>query len=78
MLPSAVPVMGIIGGGIYKSPLVREPQNKCCLAATVSHAVLRTSNYRVYLLLQPFNRFIGTQSVHRRFKSGNDESSLVD
>jgi hypothetical protein len=70
--------MSVVGGGIHKPPQVGEPKNECSLAAAVSYTVLETSNCWVYLLLQPFNRLIGAQRIHRSFEPGDDESSLAD
>jgi hypothetical protein len=71
-------MIGVVSRVMPNSFCVGEPENQCRLTATIGDVVLKVSRRWINLLLQPLNRFLGGQCVHRSFQTGDNQRPIID
>src|SRR5713101_6347059 len=81
MLPmraGTVPMIGILCCTVEHSIAVSQPEDERGFASAISNVLLKVEHCRIHLLLQPLDRLVRMQRVHRRFQSSDDEGAIVD
>src|SRR5258708_20789843 len=78
MFSRTMPVMSVVSSVMPNSPCISEPENQCSLPTAIGYIVLKISHGWIQLLLQPLDRFLRVQRVHRSFQAGDNERPVVD